>query len=94
MTAPEPILVAGMRAFPTGEVRRVRDEVRHVPDAPIGMTGTPTVTFLAEYDEAIAAAYQRGYTDGYAVAAEEAALEERVQADRDDYHSSREADGD
>jgi hypothetical protein len=80
----DPLLVTGMRQDSTGDVR-------HIPDVTV-MSGTTTRGFLAEYDEAIAAAYQRGYTDGYQVASEEAALEARVQADRDDYYNEREDD--
>lgn len=56
----DPLLVSLMRRSPTGAVR-------HIPGGGIGGMGTSTATFLAEYDEALAEAYRRGFGDGYAV---------------------------
>lgn len=42
----EPLLIAGMRRHPSGEVR-------HIPGDGAGMGGTSTAGFLREYDEAV-----------------------------------------
>ena len=55
----EPMLISGIRSDPSGEVV-------HLPESGRGKLGTTAKGFLHEYDDAIYAAYARGYRDAVA----------------------------